>query len=381
MSKNIIIFICLCITGLIMSGPAWALHEKSSETRIEDLSKRIEILEKTTKEEPSIHHWFNKISISGLLEAEAGYEKYNPDAAGESTEESSDVVLSTFELGLDVDFIEHVGGHVLVLWEEDDSEAIDLDEGYISLTGTEEMPLYLHAGKQYIPFGNMDTYFISDPLPLELGETRESALLGGYHKGMCNVFCGGFNGDVDKIGKNDNINAFFAGADFALSEDDAREWNITAGVTYLSNIADSEGLSEANDVNGDGDPDGVQDYVGGISAYIYLDLIHSIYCNAECVCALDKFNAGELNFGDGSEKLKPFAWNLEIAYVTPSDIGFGVKYERSDDCADFLPESRYGGIAFCSPFENTYLGLEYLYQEFDNDDKSEVVTAQLAFEF
>ena len=201
-----------------------------------------------------------------MLDAEAGYEKYNPDAAGESTEESSDVVLSTFELGLDVDFIEHVGGHVLVLWEEDDSEAIDLDEGYISLTGTEEMPLYLHAGKQYIPFGNMDTYFISDPLPLELGETRESALLTGYHKGMCNVFCGGFNGDVDKIGKNDNINAFFAGADFALSEDDAREWNITAGVTYLSNIAARAGLSEANDVNGDGDPDGVQYYVGGISA-------------------------------------------------------------------------------------------------------------------
>ena len=201
MYKNIIVVVYLIVTGLIASGPAWAMHEKSSETRIEDLSKRIEIMEKSTREEPSIHHWFNKISISGLLEAEAGYEKYNPDAAGESSEESSDIVLSTFELGLDVDFIDHVGGHVLVLWEEDDSEAIDLDEGYISLTGTEEMPLYLHAGKQYIPFGNMDTYFISDPLPLELGETRESALLAGYHKGLCNVFCGGFNGDVDKIGK------------------------------------------------------------------------------------------------------------------------------------------------------------------------------------
>lgn len=53
----------------------------------------------------------------------------------------------------------------------------------------------------------------------------------------------------------------------------------------------------------------------------------------------------------------------------------------TDDCDDFLPESRYGGIVFCSPFENTSLGLEYLYQEFDNKDKNEVVTAQLAFEF
>jgi hypothetical protein len=334
----------------------------------------------TDKEEPSIHHWFNKISISGLIEAEAGYEKYNPDAAGESGEETSDIALSTVELGLDVDFIDHVGGHVLVLWEED-NEHIDVDEGYISLTGTEDMPLYLHAGKQYVPFGSMDTYFISDPLPLELGETRESALLTGYHKGLCNVFCGGFNGDVNKIGKNDHINSFFGGADFSLPDDDSREWNMTAGVAYLSNIADSDGLSEANDIDGDGSPDGVRDYVDGISAYIYLDLIHSIYCTAECVCALDKFNAGELNFGDDKERLKPCAWNFEIAYVTPADIGFGVKHEGSNDCHDFLPESRYGGIAFCSPFENTYLGIEYLYQEFDNDDTSEVVTAQLAFEF
>ncbi len=380
MLKIINIFIYIFIAGLITSGPAWALHEKSSETRIEDLSKRIEILEKTSQEEPSLDHWFNKISISGLLEAEAGFEKFDPDAAGEHSEESSDIVLSTFELGLDVDFIDHVGGHVLVLWEEDDTEPIDLDEGYISLTGTEQMPLYLHAGKLYVPFGNLETYFITDPLPLELGETRESAVLAGYHKDMCNVFCGGFNGDVDKEGKNNHLNSFFAGAEFSLPEDDARILNMTAGISYLSNIADSDALSEANDIDGDGDPDGIRDYVGGISAYFYMDLVHSLYCTAECVCALDKFKAGELNFGD-NEKLKPCAWNFEIAYVLPADIGIGVKYEGSNDCNDFLPESRYGGIVFCSPYNNTYLGLEYLCQEFDNDDKSEVVTAQLAFEF
>jgi hypothetical protein len=364
-----------------MSCPAWAMHEKSSETRIEDLSKRIEILEKTTKDEPSIHHWFNKIAISGLVEAEAGYEKAEPAAAEEPGEESSDIVLSTMELGLDAEFIDHVGGHVLVLWEEDETEPIDLDEGYISLTGTEEMPLYLHAGKQYIPFGNRNTYFISDPLPLELGETRESAILAGYHKGMCNVFCGGFNGDVDKTGKNNQINSFFAGADFSLPKEDARTLNMTAGVSYLSNIADSDGLSEANDIDGDGNPDGIRDYVGGVSAYLYITLAHSVYCTAECVCALDKFNAGELTFGVDGERLRPCAWNFEIAYVSPADIGFGMKYEGPNDCHDFLPESRYGGIVFCSPIENTYLGMEYLTQEFDNDDTSEVITAQLAFEF
>ena len=112
-----------------------------------------------------------------------------------------------------------------------------------------------------------------------------------------------------------------------------------------------------------------------------MDLVHSIYCTAECVCALNKFTAGELTFGVDDERLRPCAWNFEIAYVSPADIGFGMKYEGSNDCHDFLPESRYGGIVFCSPFESTYLGLEYLYQEYENNDKNEVVTAQLAYEF
>jgi hypothetical protein len=364
-----------------MSDPAWALHEKSSEMRIEELSKRMELLEKETKEEPSLDHWLNKLSISGLIEAEAGYEKLDPAAAGEPCEESSDIVLSTFELGLDADFTDHVGGHVLILWEEDDTEPVDLDEGYISLTGTDQIPLYLHAGKLYVPFGSFDTYFISDPLTLELGETRESAILTGYHQDMLNIFCGGFNGDVDKTGKNNHINSFFGGADFSLPDADSRMMHLSAGVSYLSNIADSDGLSGANDIDEDGDPDGIRDYVGGVSAYLHMDFHDCLFCSAECVCALDKFNAGELTFGEDGEKLRPRAWTFEIAYVTPSDIGVGVKYEGSDDCNDFLPESRYGGIVFCAPFENTYLGLEYLTQEFDNEDKSEVVTAQLAFEF
>jgi len=374
MYKIKLLSLYLLIAGLLASSPAWALHEKSSETRIEDLSTRVDVLEKNT-----LDNWFHKLTLSGLLEAEAGYKKFDPDAAGEPCEESSDIVLRTFELGLDADFTDHVGGHVLVLWEEDDTEPIDLDEGYVSLTGTEDIPLYLHAGKLYVPFGTFDTRFISDPLNLELGETRESAVIAGYHKDMLNFFCGGFNGEVDKFGKKNHINTFFTGADFSLPEEDSRAVNLTAGVSYISNIADSDGLSEINDVDGDGDPDGVSDYVGGVSAHLSMDFAHSVFCTAECVCALDDFSAGEL--GEGSGEVKPQAWNFEIAYVLPSDIGFGLKYDGTDDCDDFLPENRYGGVIFCSPFENTYLGLEYLRQKFDNKDRSDMVTAQLAFEF
>jgi len=376
------LFICFLIAGIAIAGKARAMHEKSSETRIEDLSKRIQKLEETaTREKPFEQHWFDKITICGLVEAEAGYEKTNPSATGETCDRSSDIVLSTVELGLDAEFCNHVAGHALVLWEEDDTEPVDLDEGYISLTGTDAVPLYLHAGKQYIPFGSMDTFFISDPFTLELGETRESAVLAGYHSGMCNAFCGVFKGDVVKNGKEEQINAYFAGADFSLPEDDDRVVNMTIGVSYLSSLADSDVLSEANDLDEDGNPDGIRDYVGGVSAFLCLEMLHSISCNAECVCAIDKFKAGELSFADEDEKLRPCAWNVEVVFTTPSNIGFGVKYEGTDDCGNLLPETRYGGIFFCSPFDNTSFGLECLHQTYDNDDESDVVTAQLAFEF
>jgi len=378
MSKNITFIIFILFAGLMVPGPAWALHEKSSETRIEDLSKRMDSIEKTTQETAFPGRWMDNISISGLLEVEAGYEKFNPDADEETSEESSDIALSTFELGLDVDFTDHVGGHVLVLWEEDDTEPIDLDEGFISITGTDDLPLYLHAGKLYVPFGNYESFFISDPFTLEIGETRESAVFAGIHEEMVDFSVGCFNGDVNETGKDDHIDSYFSSVTFSMT-DDHTNFELAAGVSYISNITDSDALSEANDVDEKNGPDGLEDHVDGISAHMSASFNDSLFCVVEYISAMDDFKAGELSFAD--TKLQPKAWNVEVAYVFPANVGFAVKYEGTDDCRDFLPENGYGGIIFCHPFENTYLGLEYMYQSFENDDINQIVTAQLAFEF
>ena len=172
---------CMLAAGFLVCSPALASHEKSAESRIEELSKRIEELEKKPAESPGLSGWLDKITLSGLLEAEAGYNRFEPDRANEPDDEDSNITLSTFELGLDAELNRHVSGHALVLWEEDDTEPVDLDEGFITFTGTEEIPAYLHAGKLYVPFGVYDTVFISDPFTLELGETRKSAVFAGYH--------------------------------------------------------------------------------------------------------------------------------------------------------------------------------------------------------
>ncbi len=374
-------FYCCCIVLLIpTANPAWAMHEKSSETRVEDLSTRIGALEKSVSENQERFGWLDRVSINGLLEAEAGYEKYKPDASGETGTETSDIVLATMELGLDARLNENISGHVLFLWEEDDTEPVDLDEGFITIFGTEQLPLYLLAGKYYVPFGKFESFFISDPLTLELGETNQSAVMCGYHHDVFDVNAGIFNEDINKTGKKDHARSVFASATASPPEDFHENLSLTAGVSYISNIADTEGLFEQIvDADGDGEPDGVSDDIAGISGFMSIGITEKVFCVAEIVSALDKFNEGELAFADG--KRQPSAWNLEIAYVSESNMGAGLKYEGVDDCGDFLPKSGYGGIIFWYPFEKTYVGLEYLNQDFENDDNVQKVTVQLAYAF
>jgi len=194
--KPTLIILFIFIFGLCNTAPGWTFHEKSAESRIEELSQRMDSLEKSKDKDSQLDKWLEYITISGLLEVEAGYENYNSKTPGIPVEESSDIILST-------------------------------------------------------------------------------------------------------------------------------------------------------------------------------------------VGALDDFNAEEFDFSD--QTIKPFAWTLELSFVSSSgmwaDMGFAVQDEGSGDCGDFLSETSNGGIFFCQPFKNTSLGLEYLYQEFEDKSTLQVVTAQLAYVF
>jgi hypothetical protein len=100
------------LAGMIWALPTRAMHEKDSKERIDEMSTRIDELEKSISEKKDLFKWLDVFSFSGLLEAEAGYEKYNPDASGEPTEESSDIVLATMEFGVDAKLNEYLSGHV-----------------------------------------------------------------------------------------------------------------------------------------------------------------------------------------------------------------------------------------------------------------------------
>ena len=327
------------------------------------------------KQEGILEKWADKITLSGLIEAEASYEDYDYDDPAVDDEDSSDIVLATVELGVDVDIIKHVKGHVLFLWEEDETEPVDVDEGFITLDGEDVVPLYLNVGKLYVPFGNFESHFISDPLTLELGETRESALTVGCVNPWMDVSVSAFNGDIDETGEDNHIESYVAKASFSVPEKLVSNFGIAGGVSYISNIADSDNLQDEIVPT-----DGIKDYVGGLNAFLSISFMDKLFIECEYLGALDEFEAGELSF-DGGNEFQPETWNFELAYAATDRLELAVKYEGGDDLGDFLPEDQYGAAVTFALFEDTSLSFEYLHGEFENDDERDLFTTQLAVEF
>jgi hypothetical protein len=368
MSKIHNFLLLLLVLGVGLGSPPLSSAIETGNDN--SLTKRVSKLEESFD---GLHGWLDRVSLSGLVEVEAGYvdvDSDDPEADGNE----SDLTLATVELGIDVDFVKHVSGHVLLLWEEDETEPLDVDEATIRLDGEEVIPLYLEAGKLYLPFGIFESHFISDPLTLELGETRETAAVIGYDNGPFNLSFGVFNGDIDEEDDDDHIDSFVASAVYALPEDSVAGLELTAGVSWISNLADSDVLTD--EIDGDS----ISDKVDGLGAFVIATWRDRLTLIAEYLGALDAFEAGELAF-DGGEKLEPKTWNIELGYAVSEKLNIAAKYEGGDDLGDLLPDRQYGAVASYELFKYTTFSLEYLHGEFENDDEQDMVTAQLAFEF
>jgi hypothetical protein len=184
-----------------------------------------------------------------------------------------------------------------------------------------------------------------------------------------------FNGDVDETGEDNHIETYVAAASFSVPEEVISNFGIAGGVSYISNIGDSDSLQDEIDSDA-----GIRDYVDGFNVFLSVSYMDKLFLECEYLGALDEFEAGELSF-DGGNKFQPKTWNFELAYAATDRLELAVKYEGGDDLGDFLPEDQYGAVVTYGLFENTSLAFEYLHGEFENDDERVLVTTQLAVEF
>jgi len=392
----IIIGITLFFALFIINSNAFAISEETeqllkilekkniiTDKEASDMKQEMESSSQTGDKEAYeglLGKWADKIHPSACIEVEAFYEDNNFHDPSIRDTDTSDLVLATVEIGFDVDIAKHVKASLFFLYEEDDTP-FDVDQGIITIDGADVVPLYIDLGKMYVPFGRFESHFIRDPLTLELGETNESAAVAGFRNDWLELSVGAFNGDIDETDEAsfNHIDNYLASAVFTLPEKTVPDLNLTAGISGISNIADSDGLQEL--IVEDGDPaETIKNHIRGFNTFIIASLLDKYFFNAEYLGAIDDFEAGELSF-DGGKAYRPEAWAIELACDVADSLNLAVCYEGSNDCGDFLPEKQFGGVVSYGLFKDTSIALEYLYGKYENKDTRHLMTTQLAIEF
>ena len=395
--KNLVVLLIVLVgVGVV---PFAMAQDALSDTSSRSLEERVKQLEEAAQIEDD--KWPDRIEISGVLEFEASYEKKDSAVADE---DSSDLSLATVEVGIGANITDHVSGHILFLYEDD--EDIVVDEGYILLDGGDEIPLYLKAGEMYVPFGSFESNMISDPLTLEMGETRETALEIGFES---NGFYGAlyaFNGDVDKAGEDSHVDNYGAKAGYGVETD---AFSLDVGVSWINNfggiIEEFVAEMKSKDV-----AFALRDYVPGVGFHGILAFGPFTFIG-EYVTLLDEPEWNVTDIVSGSMAalgLTPVmkgaeaeTYNIEAAYTcelggreTVFAVGyqgaedleretvFAVGYQGAENLEEALPEKRYIGSVGIGLYDGTTLSVEYLHDEYEDDvRKTDMVTAQLVVEF
>jgi len=361
------------------------------DREIEGLKAKVEKPSEAVSAEEGQEKWTDRITFSGAIEVEYGSEKHKVKDSGTGKSTSTrddDITLSTVELHADAQINEYTNGHLVFLYEEDeDEDRVRIDEGTIRLGGIKRTyNVYFQAGKYYPHFGELNSWFISDPLTLEVFEIQESAAEVGYDGEWYSAGVGAFHGDVQKKGDDESrIKGFFADANIHNPEDTLGGVSLLAGASYLSNVADTDTLQDK--VNQ------IRDYVGGVALYLVAEY-DNFSLGAEYITAMDDFHAGEMGYaldrsGNPAET-KPVAWNVELAYRPMDPLQLAVKYEGTKDMFGLFPEKQYGVVVSYDLFESTTISAEYLHGEYDDnnqngdgnvEDSKDAVTLQLVVEF
>lgn len=340
-------------------------HHHSVQSRVD----RADSLEMKEDKERLV----DKIQLSALIETEMTAMR-TEEADGTRTK-SSDISLATAQISANADINQYVGGRLVFLYEEGvNDDDIAIDEAIIAIKGGNNSPLYTNIGHQYVPFGRFESHFISDPGPLTLGETNDTAVVAGFANDIAEFSLGAFKGKVKETGKSDHINSAVASVTLTKPDADQDGLSLSCGISYLSNLATSDSL-EAETTASE-----VVDMVGGWSSFISLDYGDRFFFDAEYLGAVNDFAITDFSFTD-EENLSPEAWNLEVAARIYEKAELAFRYGGSNGTRAFLAEDEYGIALLYNLFRSTNVTVEYLRQKFMNSGDNNQGAIQLAVEF
>lgn len=359
--REVVLSVALALSGIF---PAYADPSneemmrmvKALKERVEQLelqlakqSRKVEKIE-AVEADADADEAHGGVEFHGLVEVEmAGGEDH-------TGEKSSDIALATVELGFDFSaFNDRVTGRFAALHEDDATDPWVVNEAYFTIGDTAEFPVYLSAGRMFVPFGNFESGMVSDPLTLELGETQEAAILVGFAKGGLYGSVYAFNGDLDDTGENDNIENYGLNLGYAA---ESKNISYDFGIGWINHIGDTDGITGALH---DAEVTGINDYVAGYG-------IHGIVRSGsfsligEYVAAREDFMPDDLAWRTGGAR--PGAYNLEVGY---DFVAFGgreshaaIAVQGTDEAAGLgLPEKKILAALSTTLYKNTLLAIEY----------------------
>lgn len=367
-------------------GTSGAASAASLEERLQRMEQRMQYLEQHVQEQAEVIKqknqqitelqesgrsggWFQEVAIGGLLEVEAASSE---DFAGT---DASDIALATAEIGMSAQINDITEAEIVLLYEEDDTP-LEVDVARIGIAASDNV--VLDFGQVYVPFGAYETQMISDPLTLEMGETRETVAMASF--GRNGFSTGGyiFNGDTNENGDDDSIDngGLFAGYAFA-----GNGFDVDASVGYISDLSDSDALQDTIGAT-------VGDSVGAFTAAAIVNA-GDFMIIGEYLGAIDTFAVSELAFnGTGAE---PSAFNLEAGYgfvLRDMDARIAVGYQQTDEAVALgLPEQRVLAAFSIAIMDNTALAFEWAADEdYSTTDggtgnNADTFTTQLAVAF
>ena len=335
----------------------------------------------------------DRVTIGGLVEVGAAYKATN-NRDGTDVD-SSDINLTTVELGIEININDWANIETVFLYEDpfenDEEDGVSLDVGTLTIGNPEKCPFYLTAGKMYLPFGALLTHLPDDPLvdqpmTLTFGETSEKAALVGFEQSGFSAACYLFNGDLDESANDNTVESFGFDVNYSTLEDSALE--LLAGVSYISNVADSDGLTDY--ITGDDNPfapvEYIKEYVSAFAAYLHLGY-NNLFFDAEYMSALERFDPSEISAGgDGA---KPSVWNIEAGYNWDwgKNLEMVIKYAGSDETEALgFAQDRYGFGFNQALYEGIIVSAAYYRDKFhkndaDARDDGHTLFGQIAVEF
>lgn len=341
---------------------------------VQQLEQRVRSLETETVPTESGEKWYHRLRIGGAVEVECIYDRIDTNDATQEDQTESTVDLAAVDLVIDAAIAEQVEAHLLISYEDDE---LFVDEGFITLGSSDSFSAYMVAGRQYVPFGIYETFFVTDPTTVDLGETSAGALVVGYRfwDQRINASAGAFNGQAQTEDDDDIIDSFVLGITIEPVQD------LVFGVSYTSNLASSDALNTVVI-----DPNNLDSRVGGWSAFASWALFERLILIGEYVAAVDEFSAGELYDPLDTESRRPAAWNTEVNIGVLDNLEVALRYGGSSDgdggAGEFLPQTELGAVVNWQCFTRTNLALEYLHRGFQNDyQTSDTFTTHLAVEF